>query len=99
MQVSYKQILQSFLDNYIKVHFEIRANKFGFETKSSINETGKFTISKHSRSITHWFKSETGKSFVEYKIEKDKGNILVVDKTKEKVLIKFSCKTEPLTIK
>jgi hypothetical protein len=95
MQVSLKQIFESFLQNYVKVHFQIKQNHFGFS--SSLNNHEKYTISKHSLSITHWYEDIHGKTFEEFKIVKDKGNIEI--KKENKTLMKFSCKTEPLVIK
>lgn len=98
MKVSLKTILKNFIDNYVKVDLEIRKNKIGFETILSGNENhGKYTISKHSKCITHWFYDEHGKSFEEFQLVKDKGNILIQNKH-NKTLIKFSCPTEPLII-
>lgn len=103
MLVSTKKIFQSFLNDYVKVHFEIQNTKIGFQTKNSLYDVhGKYTFSKHSMSITHWFNTNEGKDFEEFKVEKDKGNILITSGTEgvnKKILMKFSCKTEPLSIK
>lgn len=103
MKVSYKQILKSFIENYVKVPFHIKASTIGFETSNSLYDThGKYTVSKNSNSITHWYCNDGGKDFTEYNIEKDgKGNINItsgIEGVNKKILMKFSCKTEPLTI-
>jgi hypothetical protein len=102
MIVSAKKIFQSFLNDYVKVHFEIQHTKIGLQTQNSLYHAyGKYTFSKHSMCITHWFNTDAGKEFEEFKIEKNNGDILVtsVKEGNKKILMKFSCKTEPLTIK
>ncbi len=96
MQVSLQKIFQSFLDNYIKIHFEISNHTTGLTTNTLKNKE-KFTVSKHSHTITHWFYDELGKNFEEYHIVKIRGNIEI--QKEYKTIMKFSCPTEPLTLK
>jgi hypothetical protein len=93
MQVSLKKIFSSFLDNYIKIHFDIKENQYGLTTSNS--DKGKFTLSKHSKTITHWFTDEYGKNFEEFQIVRNNGNIEI--QKKQQIVMKFSCPTEPLT--
>lgn len=94
MKVSLKKIFKCFLDDYIKVHFDIKQNHHGLTTNYSNNE--KYTLSKHSKTITHWFTDEHGNNFEEFEIVRLHGNIEIQNKNK-KTLMKFSCPTEPLT--
>lgn len=95
MQVSLKKIFQSFLDNYIKIHYEIKENHIGLST--TVKNKQKYTLSKHSHTITHWFNDDYGKTFVEYKIVRENGFILI--KKDNQAIMKFSCPNEPLTFK
>lgn len=95
MQVSLQKIFKSFLDSYIKIHFEISNNATGLTTNTTNKE--RFTVSKHSHTITHWFYDELGKNFEEYQIVKNRGNIEI--QKEHKTVMKFSCPTEPLTLK
>lgn len=95
MQVSLKKIFQSFLDNYIKIHFDIKINHNGLITNKS--EKGKFTLSKHSKTITHWFTDKYGENFEEYNIVRKNG--LIEIKKEQTTIMRFSCPTEPLTLK
>jgi hypothetical protein len=103
MQVELKNIFALFLEQYVKVHLEIKRNQFGFQTNNSLySPSGHFTVSKHSLCITHWFRSEEGKDFEEFQIEQHMGKLLITkgdEKLNNKrVLVEFKHPTEPLTL-
>lgn len=95
MKVSIEKIFKSFLENYVKIHFDIKHYRGGLITTNSSNNK-RYTISKHSKCITYWFKDDGVEKFEEFKIMKDKGNLII--KKKDKVVMSFSCPTEPLLI-
>lgn len=103
MVVETKKIFQEFLNKYVHIHLEIRKNQHGLETTNSLySDSGKYTLSHKSMTITRWFNGNEGKDFEEFQIEKDKGKILITQANKDfntkKVLVEFNHPTEPLNL-
>jgi hypothetical protein len=87
----------------VNVHSEIRANKHGFQTSESLySQTGRYSVSKHSMTITRWYYDRHGKEFEEFKIEQHMGKLLITKGDEKlnnkKVLMEFKHPTEPLIL-